>query len=235
MFKLFLFFILSIQLFGNIRVATAGNVAFAMNDLVKEFYKETNIKVIPVIGSSGKLTAQIKFNAPFDIFLSANMKYPNYLYKIGKGVKKPKVYAKGRLILFSKNGINKIEELFQQKSIAIANPKTAPYGQATIQYLKNRKLYNRLKNKFVFAPNVSATFSYAMQVTDSGFIARSLLFKFPKLNNSKYFIKLDESKYPPIEQGVLLLNNKKESVKFYNFLFSKKGKQIFRNYGYIIE
>jgi molybdate transport system substrate-binding protein len=234
MFKIILLFFATL-LFGDVRVATAGNVAFAIQELVKEFKNETGIRVIPVISSSGKLTAQIERGAPFDIFLSANMLYPEYLYKKGLSKTRPKIYAKGCLVLFSKVGINSLNDIFKAKKIAIANPKTAPYGKASEEFLKNMKLYNKVKDRFVIAGNISSAFSYAMKVTDYGFIAKSLLFKFPKLNNKNHYIDLDSSKYRPIKQGVIVLNNRVEVQKFYNFLFSKKAKQIFKKYGYKTE
>ena len=227
-----LFFITS--LFADIRVATAGNVAFAIKELANQFYKETKIRVIPIISSSGNLTAQIERGAPFDIFLSANMKYPEYLYNLKKAITKPKVYAKGRLVLFAKNGIKSIDDLYSAKKIAIANPKTAPYGKATIEYLKNTKLYDKLKNKFVIGGNISSAFSYALKITNYGFVAKSLLYKFPKLNNKNHYIDLDTKYYSPIKQGIVLLKDNKEARKFYNFIFSKKAKEIFLKYGYII-
>jgi len=230
--KIILFFLVVFS-FGDIKVATAGNVAFAIKDLAKEFYKETHIKITPIIGSSGKLTAQIQRGAPYDVFLSANMKYPNYLYLNHKAITKPKVYAKGKLVLFSKKGIKSLDDILNAKKIAIANPKTAPYGKATVEYLKNKKLYNKLKNRFIIASNISTTFSYAMKVTNYGFVAKSLLFKFPKLNNKYHFIEL-ENLYSPIKQGVVLLSNNPQAKKFYKFLFSKQAKRIFLKYGYDI-
>ena len=227
-----LFFITS--LFADIRVATAGNVAFAIKELANQFYKETKIRVIPIISSSGNLTAQIERGAPFDIFLSANMKYPEYLYSLKIALTKPKVYAKGRLVLFAKNGIKSIDDLYSAKKIAIANPKTAPYGKATIEYLKNTKLYDKLKNKFVIGGNISSAFSYALKITNYGFVAKSLLYKFPNLNNKNHYIDLDTKYYSPIKQGIVLLKDNEEARKFYNFIFSKKAKEIFLKYGYII-
>ena len=100
MLKLILIFI-STFLFADIKIATAANVSFAMKDLVKEFQKQNNVNIKIIIGSSGKLTSQIENGAPFDIFLSADMKYPKYLYLKGVSKTKPKKYANGKLILFS--------------------------------------------------------------------------------------------------------------------------------------
>ena len=233
MLKLILVFI-STFLFADIKVATAANVSFAMKDLVKEFQKQNNINIKIIIGSSGKLTSQIENGAPFDIFLSADMKYPKYLYLKGVSKTKPKKYANGKLILFSKHKIKSIKDILKANKIAIANPNTAPYGKATIKYLQNSNLYKKLKHKFVIGSNISSAFSYGMKITDYAFIAKSLLFKFPHLNNKNHYIDLDPSKYTPIQQGVILLTNNKNAEKFYNFIFSKTAQKIFIKYGYEI-
>src|SRR5258706_10261351 len=78
----------------KIIVATAANVQFVMNELKNAFQQETGIQVDVVPGSSGKLTAQIKEGAPYDVFVSADMNYPQELYKSGFATDSPRVYAK---------------------------------------------------------------------------------------------------------------------------------------------
>src|SRR5215470_15761866 len=117
----------------KITVAIAANVQFVMNELKNVFQQETGIQVDVVPGSSGKLTAQIKEGAPFDVFVSADMNYPQELYKSGFAVDSPRVYAKGTLVLWTTvNGIKPGKDLkvllsSDIKKIAIANPETAPY------------------------------------------------------------------------------------------------------------
>ena len=87
---------------GEISIAVAANVSYAIEPLIKEFkntYPETHIQVI--LGSSGKLTAQIRHGAPYDILLSANMKYPDALYKDNMTVTEPVIYAQGALAILS--------------------------------------------------------------------------------------------------------------------------------------
>jgi molybdate transport system substrate-binding protein len=229
---------------STIQIAVSANVSYAMDDLKKEFnrlYPDIDIKTS--IGSSGKLTAQIENGAPFDILLSANMQYPNRLYKNGYAITKPLVYAKGSLVIFSKEsrdfskGIYTLEE-GNIKRIAIANPKTAPYGTATLKALEKIELYNRIKSKIVFGENISTTFNYALKATDIGIIARSLLFS-PKLKDrfkkGKNWIDLDRSIYEPIKQGITILKhgNKNRDVSlFFSFIFSKNAQDIFKKFGY---
>jgi len=231
----------------EITVAVAANVSYAINDLVKEFnVKNPNTKVNITLGSSGKLSAQITHGAPYDLFLSANMKYPNDLYKNNYASTIPKVYAKGSLAYFSSKKLDftkSLNELLEDeniKQIAIANPKTAPYGIASFEALKNAKVFDNVKSKFVYGESISQTIMYSVSATDIGIIAKSSLFS---KNMSKYkeninWKEVDAKLYTPIKQGIVILKrtkNKEEAQAFYDFIFSKNAKDIFNNYGYLID
>ena len=229
----------------TINIAVAANVSYAIPTLIKEFntiYPDTKVRV--TLGSSGKLTAQIKNNAPYDIFMSANMKYPNYLYNNNIAITKPKIYAQGGLAYFSTKsqdftqGINILLNK-KIKKIAIANPKTAPYGKATIEALKNSNILDKITKKLIYGESISQTVSYAMIAADIGFIAKSSLYSstMTKFKKNINWIDLDSKLYTPIKQGIVILENGKEKddVKdFYDFVLSKKAKEIFLQFGYIL-
>lgn len=238
------FFLISIFLFVSVyakdlKIAAASNVTYAMKSLIKEFNKKyPDIKIKYVIGSSGKLTAQIRNKAPYDILLSANMKYPNALYKDGLAIEKPKVYAQGSLALFSykTRDLKDLNIVNEVKKIAIANPKTAPYGKAAYEVLNKFKLFEKNKKKFAYAENISQTVQYAMTATDIGFIARASLYspKMKRFKEKENYINIDTSFHKPIKQGLALLNKKEETIKFSEFLFSKEAKKVFNSFGYIV-
>ena len=238
--SLILTILISNSIFANeIRVAVATNVSYAIKPLIKEFNKTNNTKVKFVLGSSGKLTAQIKNAAPYDIFLSANMKYPNYLYEHKIAVQKPVIYAQGTLAIFSakKRDLKDIFVINRVKRVALANPKTAPYGKAAYEAIVNAKLIDKNIKKIVYAENISQTVQYALISADIGIIAKSSLYAPPmlKYKEKENFIEIDKSLYEPIKQGITLLNTKKEVKEFYDFILSKKAKIIFKKYGYIVE
>ncbi len=229
----------------KINIAVATNVSYAIDDLIKEFNKTNpKIKVNVTLGSSGKLTAQIKHGASYDLFMSANMKYPNVLYKDKIAFTKPIVYAKGSLAILSSKrrdfskGINLIKEA-SIKRIAMANPKTAPYGTATKAALKNAKIYEATKKKFIYAESITQTVSYTITASDIGFVAKSLLYS-PKMSKYKeglHWVSVNSKLYEPINQGIVILKNaknSKEAKAFYDFILSKKAKKIFSNFGYIV-
>ncbi|MEA3512937.1 MAG: molybdate ABC transporter substrate-binding protein, partial [Campylobacterota bacterium] len=224
-------------------IAVAANVSYAMPSLIKEFnklYPDTKVKV--TLGSSGKLTAQISHGAPYHIFMSADMDYPEALYKKQIAITKPIVYAKGGLAMLSskrKDFSKNIAILTDKniKKIAIANPKTAPYGKASVEAFKNAKIYQTIKKKLVFSESISQTVSYAVTATDIGLIAKSSLFspQMKKFIKDIHWIGVDNKLYTPINQGVVLLKkakNNRNANDFYRFIVSKKAKKILNEFGY---
>ena len=246
MYKLFLFILVSTHIFaGTINIAVAANVSYAMDELKIEFAKTNpDTKVQVTLGSSGKLTAQIKNGAPYGLFMSANIKYPLELYNSSFTITEPIVYAKGTLAYFSvrKQDFSDAPNLLKSKKIkkiAVANPKTAPYGEATFKALKNAQIYDDIKAKFVYGESISQTISFSVIAADIGIVAKSALYskKMSRYKKNINWVELDPKLYTPIEQGIILLKsskNKKEYKAFYDFILSKRAKKIFERYGYII-
>ncbi len=245
--KLFLTLLLfsTYSMAGTIKVAVAANVSYAMDELKKEFYSHyPDTKVQVTLGSSGKLTAQIKNGAPYEVFMSANMKYPEALYNDKLATTKPLVYIQGSLAYLSnkKQDFTTGMELLKSNKIvkiAFANPKTAPYGKAAEEAMKNAGVYESVKEKFVFAESISQTVTYTVTATDIGFIAKSSLYS-PQMARFKEGINwadVDGELYTPINQGIVILKagqNSAEVKAFYDFILSEKAQKIFRDFGYLI-
>ncbi|MDO9193255.1 MAG: molybdate ABC transporter substrate-binding protein, partial [Undibacterium sp.] len=73
----------SIAAAQTLSVAVAANMQYVFDDIKAEFKKETGHEVQAVLNSSGKFVTQIMNGAPFDVFLSADMEYPEHLYAKG--------------------------------------------------------------------------------------------------------------------------------------------------------
>jgi molybdate transport system substrate-binding protein len=243
-----IFFILLISNFlyaKTINIAVAANVSYAIDEIKSEFNKlYPNIKVNITLGSTGKLTAQISHGAPYDMLMGANMMYPQALYKNKIAITKPVVYAQGGLAYFSIKNIdfsNGIDFLKNDniKKIAIANPKTAPYGKAAIQSMKSANIYSDIRSKLIFAESISQAVSYAITSVDIGIIAKSSLYsqKMKKYKKDINWKEVNPKLYTPINQGIVILknsNNSKEINDFYNFILSNQAQDIFKKYGYLI-
>ena len=226
----------------TITIATAANMQFAMQELVDTFTQKTGTSCDLVISSSGKLTAQIKEGAPYDIFVAANMKYPQEVYAAGRAKTKPKVYAYGKLVLWSLNENIRVDlETLESEAIqhiALANPKTAPYGTAAVSALMQLKVYDRIENKLVFGESISQTNQFILSgAAELGFTAMSVV-KAPSMQSRGVWISVADSLYDPIEQGVVLIEHatttKPEAAAFYEYLFSEEAQKILQDFGYSI-
>lgn len=230
---------------STINIAVAANVSYAIDELITKFNESNpNTKVQVTLGSSGKLTAQITNGAPYDIFMAANMKYPEALYDAKNAVTKPVIYAQGSLAYLSNKRIDFTKGIELLKSadiskIAIANPKTAPYGKAALEAMGKGDILEEVKSKLVYAESISQTVAYAVSATDIGFIAKSSLYS-PKMAQYKEGVNwsdVDTKLYTPINQGVVILkrgDNNPEVKAFYDFILSEQAAKIFKNFGYLI-
>ncbi len=225
----------------RLTIATAANVQFAMQEIVQDFEKESGLLCDIIVGSSGKLTAQINEGAPYHIFISADMKYPEELYRKGKTAGQPVIYAQGKLVLWTMNpqlppNLH-ILETDKVKHIAIANPKTAPYGAVAIEVFENAKLLGTIQNKLVYGESISQVNQFVGSGTaDFGLTAKSVVLS-PKMVGKGKWGELPDTLYTPIQQGAVVLKSEKaeQAKQFFDFLFSEKGKSILLKYGYNVE
>jgi molybdate transport system substrate-binding protein len=237
---------LSVLAQPKLTVAVAANMQYTIQELITAFNKTNNTKIDVVLGSSGKLTQQILNGAPFDIFISADAAFPQKLADNHFTLEVPKVYARGLLVLWSVNpSIQPVKDLKllvspKIKSIAIANPKTAPYGSAAEAILKKFNLYNIVSSKLVTGESITQTSQFiATQNADIGFTAKAIVISNEMKGKGKW-VELNASDYPPVEQAAALLkhaqqNNEAEARKFYSFLYSAKAKAIYNKFGYIVK
>ena len=227
---------------GELTLAAAANVQFTLEELKAEFTKETGIELKTVIGSSGKLTAQIENGAPFDVFMSADMDFPKRLYTDGVTLNEPKIYAYGYLVLWTlkdadlSKGVLGLTDSAVRK-IAIASPKAAPYGRQAVNAMKHSGLYPGITSKLVYGESIAQTNQFiTTQAVDVGFTAKSIVLA-PNMKDKGKWVDVDPQSYEPIAQGVVILkysqkNHSAEAQKFYDFLFSVTAQEIFKKYGY---
>lgn len=230
---------------GEISVAVAANLGDVIEVIKAEFAKTTpNTKVNTVLGASGKFATQIQAGAPFDVFLSADMKFPTTLHEGGFAVAKPVVYASGALAMMSTKGFDLSKGIAivtdaRVEKVSLANPKTAPYGTATVQAFEKAGVYAKVEPKLVYGESISQAVQFATTAADIGFINTSAFYgeKMKQYVEGKDWVRVDPSLYTPIDQGVVLLTQAKDNAEakaFYAFLLSPQAKEIYKAYGYIV-
>lgn len=230
-----------ISMAQHLRIAVAANAQFVAKTLAAEFKKETGVDAELVVGASGKFTTQIEQGAPFDVFLSADMKYPQELYDKCFTTAKPKEYAYGTLVIWTtKKDLGLSKGLYSLTNpavgkIAVANPKLAPYGEAAIQALTHLKLLEKVQPNIVYGESIAQVNQYLLTgATDVALTAKSVVLD-PSESSKGKWVEVKSNLYQPIAQGVVILKTaagNKQAQQFYNFIFSKQAKQIFKKYGY---
>lgn len=227
---------------GPLMIAAAANVQFAMEELEARFEEQTGIPVEVILSSSGKLAAQIRQGAPFDLFVSADTKYPEFLYQEGAAAGTPRIYAYGALVLWTLKDLDLSRDLAvltdpSIRKIGMPNPKTAPYGEQAMLALQNSGLADSLQSRLVFGESIAQVNQYVLSgACEIGFTARSVVMA-PELKGKGKWAELDKSTYRPIAQAVVITNygqenNPETSRLFFDFLFSSEGRAIFQKFGY---
>lgn len=226
----------------TITVAAAANLKYAVTDIAKAFTKESGINVKIITASSGKLTQQIMSGAPYDAFLSADVEYPAKLAKGGYTTTPAQVYAYGKLILWSATGADLSKGVAvvtdpNVKKVAVANPKTAPYGIEAMNAMRYYKVADGVAGKLVIAESISQAANYvSTKAVDVGFMAKSIVLS-PEMKNVGTWIEIDPKSYNTIDQAMVGLKNAAPenqiaAKKFLRFMYSAGAQEILKASGY---
>ena len=167
----------------EITIAAASDLNFAFKELISEYETASGNQVKLTLGSSGTFFAQIQNGAPFDIYFSADIAYPQKLEEADLTVPGSLYrYAIGRTVLWTRResplDVTQGFAALRQpsvKNIAIANPKHAPYGRAAVAAMEHFKVYDTVKDRLVLGENVSQAAQFVESgAADIGIIALSL-------------------------------------------------------------
>lgn len=220
-------------------VAVASNFTATAKDIATAFEIETGHRAKLSFGSTGKLYAQIAHGAPFDLFLAADSERPALAEQQGFAVAGSAfTYARGKLVLYSLDPdlvVNEGEALNNPESfarIAIANPATAPYGEAAVAVMQHMGVYAKVESKIVKGENIAQVYQYVItQNVQLGFVALSQVIA--ESRGSQWIIP--EELYAPIKQDAVLLtrgSGNPAAQAFMEFLKGAEARRIIESYGY---
>ncbi len=219
----------------TLRLAVAANFYPTLKLIKQQFEKEYPHTLTIIRGSTGKLYAQIKHGAPYDVFLAADIKRPEKLEDEKLSVENTRfTYAIGRLALWSNNNKQNIFSMLESNhfnKLAIANPKTAPYGQAAIDVLKFFNLYEMSKDKLVYGENIAQAFQFVQSGSaDLGFVALSNV----KQLADDIWVAPADAHIKLEQQMVVLKSSKKQALamKFAQFMQRDDIQALIHQQGY---
>ena len=233
-----------------LKIAVASNFLLPLRHLKPVFERHSNIKIKITSASTAKLYAQILNGAPFDVFLAADDLTPKKLLKKGL-VRSGDVfqYVQGQLVLCSMNSaVKTLDELklrFTEgefSRVALANPKTAPYGRAAMDVFSHYSIgVNRAK--LILGESVGQAYQFTSSGNvDMGFVALSQI-KANQLQGSQmqYWILPSPAYRPILQYGSILRQNRQNSSakgesaeKFVRYLKSSRVQTLLRDdFGYL--
>jgi molybdate transport system substrate-binding protein len=227
----------------QVLVAVAANFVPPFREIAIEFERTTGHNVQVAAGSSGNFYSQIKNGAPFDVFFSADNERPKLLGEEGFGVKDSRfTYAIGRLVLWSPNAdLIKGEETLrfkQYKRLAMANPKTAPYGVAAMQAMQKLELWEGIQSQIVMGESLGQTMGFIESGNAQlGFVALSQITD-PKIKGKGSRWDVPTNLHEPIKQDVILLTKGKDNPAakaLMEFMSGHQAKAVIERYGYKLQ
>lgn len=226
----------------DVTVAVAANFIEPARQMAVAFEMDSGHHLVLSAASAGKLFAQIMNGAPFDVFLSADAQTPIKLEAQGLAVPGTRfTYAVGRLVLWSADphvDLSQGHAVLRQGEfahLAVANPRTAPYGLAAISVLQRLGLDKSLAGKLVRAEDVGQAFQFAAtRNADLAFVALSQVLH-AQIDLGTNVWRVPETWYPLIIQDAVLLERAKDSAAaraFLDYLRGPAGVALIERFGY---
>jgi molybdate transport system substrate-binding protein len=221
-------------------VAVAANFTEPARAIAARFREKTGHEAVLIFGASGAFFTQITHDAPFDVFLSADDERPRLAVEQGLAVAESRfTYAIGKLVLWSR-----VLDVTDGKAalsagkfskLAIANPKSAPYGAAAVETMKALGMFDALRSKLVQGNSISQAFQFVdTRNAELGFVALAQLHGVAA--GTQWLVP--ENLHAPIRQDAVLLKraaNDEASKAFLIFLKGPEARAIIESFGYAVE
>jgi molybdate transport system substrate-binding protein len=224
-------------------IAAAADLKFALDEIVHTYRDAHPVDDLAVsYGSSGKFRTQLQQGAPFDLFFSADIGYPQALAAEGLAASPVNPYAFGRIVLWSQDldaTVMTLESLTEGwiTRVAIANPKHAPYGKRAEEALRAAGLWEQVEPKLVYGENVAQTAQFIQTGNAQvGIIALSLALS-PGLAGKGGYWLIPDSLHAPLAQGYIVTKHGADNAlarRFADYMGSPPARTVMKNYGFVL-
>lgn len=219
----------------EVTIAAAANLTEVFQRLGPKFESQTGIHPVFSFASTAQLAQQIENQAPFDVIAAADAVHVEQLDRKGLLVPGTRAtYATGVLALWIPRAlVNHLEDLAspEVRVVAVAKPDLAPYGQASVDALKNAGIWEKVNPKIVYAENINMAKQYGTSGNaDAVFTAYSLV-----LHENGKMITIDERLHQPLVQDLAIIGrspHQTEARQFVAFLLGASGRDLLQSYGY---
>lgn len=223
-------------------MAVAANFTAPMQKIAVAFERDTGHRAALSFGSTGKLQAQIRNGAPFQVLLSADQDAPAQLVQDGFALANTRfTYATGRLVLWSRQAgfVDAKGDVLRTRRfahLALASPRTAPYGAAAVEVMQRMGLREALQPLWVQAENVGQAFQFVSSGNaELGFVALSQVMRDGQIPEGSHWL-VPADLHAPLRQDAVLLKvvqGQAAAIALMDYLRSDAARQIMRAYGYV--
>lgn len=227
----------------SLTIAAAADLKFAMAEVVKNFsVTRPGDKIEVIYGSSGKFFTQLKNEAPFDLYFSADIAFPRELEKAGLTAGPARPYATGRIVLWSLDprlAQTPLKELTRApiRKFAIANPQHAPYGLRAKEAMEHQGIWTVMQTKLVLGENIMHTAQFVDSgAADAGIIALALVLS-PTMKEKGTWALIPAEWHQPLEQGYVITRraaNNTLARAFSDYMATEPARVIMRRYGFVL-
>jgi molybdate transport system substrate-binding protein len=233
----------SVAVADDVLVFAAASTAVALEPVIHRYHHTTTDRVRASYASSGALARQLDNGAPASVYLSANIEWLDWLEKRGVlAVGTRTDLLRNRLVLVQSGTMatNQIERSLtgwlgqiHAQRLAIANPMHAPAGYYARQALASLGAWRTLSRRAVRAPNVRA----ALLLVEREEAAFGIIYRTDAQSSKavRILATFPEDSHPPIVYGLAIVrhNDKAAGRRFYEYLKSPVGIQLFRRFGFL--
>lgn len=224
----------------TLNVAVASNFIAAMESIESAFESQSTHEIQLIRGSSGKHYAQIRSGAPFDVFLSADQVRPRRLIEEGSALPTSlRTYAQGQLALWSRQEGLSLDDKYLldsnvYRTIAIANPRLAPYGQAAQEFFEYLQFDPRQRGQLVLGENIAQTLQFAYSGNaDLALVAFSQTLALNEERAGSVWL-VPAAAHEPIRQDMVLLSDTPAAWEFAAFMASETVEALLLQHGYLL-
>lgn len=227
----------------KILIAAASDLKFALDEIAAAFKKANPLDTIEIVyGSSGKFFTQIQQNAPYDLYFSADIAFPEKLAKDGFAATDVITYGVGRIVLWS-TSVDASKLTLQNLTgssfsrIAIANPKHAPYGKRAEEALRSTGIWQLVEPKLVYGENIAHTAQFVQTGNAQiGIIALSLALT-PELARQGGYYLIPDSLHEPLKQGYIITKRATDNLlakRFVSYFETAPVRTLMIRYGFTL-
>ena len=229
---------------GPVNVFAAASTTDAVTEICRLYEAAGSGRAVPVFASSSTLAKQIENGAPAQVYISANVKWMDYLAERKMIVPDSRIDLLGNRIVLIAPADSKLEieikpgfsllPVLGDGRLSMGDPDHVPAGMYGKEALKKLGAWNEVESRVAGAKDVRA----ALALVERGEAPLGQVYSTDAAISKKVRVVgvFPESSHPPIVYPVALVQggDSPEARTFFEFLKGPKAKAVFEERGFTV-